>query len=66
MAEENKKFCPIQQCCMPGIEPPRQFFCDEEKCEWWIKSMGGIKIENCSIKALAVSQLHISGCLKIK
>jgi len=49
----KKKYCPVNS------HPKSDGMCKKEKCEWWIRRMGGINIEVCSIRVLAENLFFI-------
>ena len=53
MAEKYGKYCPINS------HPQSDGMCQKGKCEWWVKRIGGINIEACSIRVLAENVFFI-------
>ncbi len=45
--------------CPQRFHPDGDGLCIKEKCEWWVKGLGGISIEACSIKVLAENVFFI-------
>jgi len=61
-----EKLCPLKFITPQNRVADEIGWTCDKNCEWWITRMGGLDIDNCSIKAIAISLLHLSDSLKIK